>query len=121
MKKNKLMMKIIHLPQKYRNIPTKSIYTLLKETGYFEAYDQITEEDILNVLVQYPAVINDWISWSADKRCSPSWYFLENEQGKYIVGYFSHRENEKQKIEYSDIKTACAAFIKREIESIRLP
>ncbi len=44
--------------------------------------------------------------------------FKENENEKYIVGYFPVKEDFNP-IEYFDINEACTAFIKREIEEIR--
>lgn len=91
--------------------------SLLKESGYFEMYDQVNEAEITKALNEHPECINDWIMLSEDKRCSSGWYITENENGKYIVGYYPAEEFEIT--EYCDVKEACAAFIKLEIEAIR--
>lgn len=39
-------------------------------------------------------------------------------KAKYIVAYFPTKNNAIQRLEFSDINVACAAFIKREIEEI---
>ncbi len=111
--------RITQLPAEFK-IPgnNHSIYYLLKEAGYFDFHDEINENDFVNALAEHPEHITDWIQWSEDKRISSGWYFLQSTQGKFIVGFYPGKDNSKQK-EYSDIKEACAAFIKREIEEIR--
>jgi len=118
MNTNNLIKSILSLPEKFHALGNVSIYSLLKETGYFEIHDQINETAILDELNKHPGYINHWLSWSDDKRSGSGWYIKQNENRKYVIGYFSTRENSK-KTEYSDSKEACAAFIKREIEEIR--
>lgn len=118
MNTNDMISNIVSLPEKFESIGDISIYSLLKEMGYFEIYDQINEADILDRLIKNPEYINQWLNWSEDKRSSSGWYFKKNENDNYIVGYFSIKEDHKI-MEYSNIKEACASFIKREIEEIR--
>ena len=58
------------------------------------------------------------VDLSEDKRTTSGWYFIQYEKGNYIVGYFPSNADMKA-IEFVDIKEACAAFIKKEIEDIR--
>jgi hypothetical protein len=109
---------IVNLPDKFYNIGNASIYSLLKETGYFENHKDVNETTILKYLVNHAECVNQWLCWSEDKRSTSGWYLRKNEDGKYIVGYFPI-EKKFQSIEYSDITEACTAFIKREIEDIR--
>lgn len=109
---------IIFLPNKFYNEGNVSIYSLLKESGYFELHNQISEADIFEELTQHLEYIDQWLRWSENKRSSSGWYFRENESGKYVVGYFPFQESLKA-IEYFDKAEACSAFIKREIEDIR--
>jgi hypothetical protein len=109
--------KIINLPLDYKRLGNKSFYTLVKESGYFEMYEQITEKMILDALTEHPECINEWMGYSDDKR-SDGWYFLQNDEGKYIVGFWDRKEGSTE-TEYSDIKTACASFIMKEIEDVR--
>lgn len=117
MNTSNLIKSILSLPEKFHALGNASIYSLLKETGYFEIHRQINEAAILDELNKHPEYINHWLNWSDDKRTTSGWYFKQNENGKYVVGYFPTREESKQ-IEYSDSKEACAAFVKREIEEI---
>ncbi|MEO4004180.1 hypothetical protein [Flavobacterium sp. CAU 1735] len=113
-----LIKSILSLPEKFHVLGNASIYSLLKETGYFEINSQINEATILDELNKHPEYINYWLNWSDDKRTTSGWYFKQNENGKYVVGYFPVSEQSRL-MEYSDLKDACAAFIKREIEEIR--
>jgi hypothetical protein len=118
MKTKRLVNSILVLPEKFHILGNVSFYSLLRETGYFEAYNQINEGAILDELDKQPEYVKHWLKWSSDKRSSSGWYFKQNENGKYIVGYFPKNEDLNE-IEYSDSKEACAAFIKKEIEEIR--
>jgi len=115
---NHLIIKnILFLPAKFYT-ENSSIYSLLKESGYFEIHDNIKENDILKALFEYPECVENWLLLSENKRTTSGWFFKQNEVGKYVVGFFPANGDIKHK-EYADIKEACAAFIKREIEDIR--
>ena len=77
---------IIQLPTMFHSRGDISMYTLLKESGYFENYDQITESDITAELLRFPVYINSWLNWSDDKRSASGWFFNLNKNGKYLVG-----------------------------------
>jgi hypothetical protein len=115
---NNITKNILSLPEKFYALRNVSIYDLLKETGYFELYSQINEATFLDELNKNPEQINYWLNWSNDKRTTSGWYIKEDENGKYVVGYFPSSEQSNQ-MEYSDLNEACAAFVKREIEEIR--
>lgn len=91
---------------------------MLKESGYFELYNQINESDIYENLTQHFECIDQWLSFSDNKRSSSGWYFKQNDSGKFLVGYFPPKEN-LETAEYLDGIEACAAFIKLEIEDLR--
>lgn len=112
--------RIIHLPRLFKSLGNKSMHSLLRDTGYFEIADQIYEEDIGKALKQHPECINEWQLVSDDKRTTSGWYFKELDNGKYIVGYFDLKRKDNSDVEFSDIREACAFFIKHEIEDIRL-
>jgi hypothetical protein len=118
MNKDSAINNIIYLPGRFYKHKDVSIYSLLKESGYFELHDQISEANIFDELTKHSECIDQWLAWSANKRSSSGWYFKQNENGKYIVGFSPPNENLKV-TEYFDIAEACAAFVKREIEDIR--
>ncbi len=117
MKKNNVLRDIVFLPKRFSE-GNASMYSLIKESGYFEMHNQINEVDIFEVLNENLECIDQWLSLSEDKRSSSGWYFKQNDNGKYLVGHYPSNENNELN-EYSDEVEACAVFIKYEIEEIR--
>ena len=117
MKKHNILRDIVFLPKRFSEGNT-SMYSLLKESGYFELHNQISEVDILEVLNENLECIDQWLNLSEDKRSSSGWYFKQNDNGKFVVGYYPSDGN-FQLYEYNDELEACAVFIKQEIDDIR--
>lgn len=116
---NDIIDRIIKLPHSFYNIGNISIHSLLEDTGYFQLYNHVTVERIIERLDLYPEAINDWLNWSANKSVDFGWYFDIKNSGQYIVGFFSDGKRTKVN-HYSDEKLACASFINLEIESIKI-
>ena len=114
MKNKEVIKEIIFLAKSANNGENSSFYSLLKDKGYFESHNQISESDISNALVEYPESIDNWLAFSENKRVSSGWFFKKSAE-KYTVGYFPADTGIFPK-EYSDPADACAAFIKGEIE-----
>jgi hypothetical protein len=117
MEKDHLINEIIFLPKSWHEKGKYSIYSLLKDSGYFEFYDQVKERDLHDSLLKNQECISHWIQWSEDKRVSSGWYITQK-KGKYVVGFYPNSKDLKT-TEYADEAEACAAFIKKEIEDIR--
>lgn len=109
---------IINIPSTLHCNETESMYSLLQKYNYFEQYDMVQEDLIREVLIKNPEYINQWLQWSEDKRSSEAWYFIKNTNNKYTVGYYGSKKEIKK--EYFDAASACAAFIKLDIESLRV-
>jgi hypothetical protein len=118
MMQDKIIENIVKLPKIFHELKSISIYLLLEETGYFGKYNEITEYDILQYLIDNPNYINQWFIWSEDKRVSSGLYLQRNGEGKYEVGHLHSKSDFKIGL-FSDIKEACAHFIILEIEEIR--
>jgi hypothetical protein len=112
-----IVKKVINIPKEFNSSGNISVNNLLIQTGYIEVFNQIGKEEIKKELINNPSYISEWLSWSEDKRTTSGWYFKDNENGSYSVGYFSDKIG-KEEI-YSDINEACSIFIKNEIEEIR--
>jgi hypothetical protein len=119
MEKYQIIKDILLIPTTFFADKNSSVYSLLKKSGYFDLYHEIQEIDLLKALIEYPECIENWLLLSENKRTISGWYFKHNEVDKHIVGYFPVKEHLKL-TEYADIKEACAAFIKYEIEDIRM-
>ncbi len=119
MKIDSAILNILKIPEKFYYYGENSIYTLLQETGYYNKYEQIDENNILSNLMIYPECISFWLRWSYNKRSDSGWYIKKIENEKYCFEYFPIAAATEKK-EYLNIETACAAFIKKEIEDIRM-
>lgn len=115
---NNIINKIIKLPETFYLNGNVSIYNLLRDSGYFEMYDQIDENNILEELTKHPEYVKIWLEWSDNKRTDSGWFFQKSDHGKYTVDYFPKKEK-SDSVEYEDSKLACATFIKLELEAIR--
>lgn len=71
-----------------------------KRTGWFPT------AELAAYLAGQPGTVDAWLTWSADQRSSPAWYFTEKDGG-YEVGFFPGRV----KARFSDKCAACAEFI----------
>ena len=111
---------IVRIPRTMVEKQDVSFYALLKESGYFEMHDQTTVGAIREALLQRPEFVNDWIQYSEDQRCHPSW-FIQQTGAEYEVGFVSLEANDVPVTKYSDRFEACATFIKHLIEMMRQP
>lgn len=119
MEKEVIIRTIISIPKKLYTERKKSIHDLLKESGYFDYYESIDTKDILNVLTQIPDNIEYWFRLSEDKRVDSGYFIEKLEHDKFIVGY--HQAHLVSNLfEYNNINEACASFILKEIEEIRI-
>ncbi len=114
-----LIRRIISLPIDFSRTETKSLYDLLKDTGYFEKYSEILEYDIAKALEESPILIDKWFEWSENKRSSDGWYVIKKVDGKFEVGEINKNGIKEQFLELLDKRIACAVFIKKEIEDMR--
>ena len=117
-KVNNTIAGVIHLAKKFSEVSDVNIYSLLKDTGYFELHDLVSEAAIRDAILRSPECINQWYSFSEDKRSSAGWYF-RRDNDSYMVGFISSNSKAIPSIRYADQAEACASYIKREIEDIR--
>ena len=109
---------IIRIPVEFMR-QSKSMHWLLKETTYFENYRAIGVDVIVEVLKEEPNYIENWLQYSDDQRCIPAFYFKQNGIDDYIVDRYPSIPD-YPKIHTSDKFEACAVFIKRYCEQIRV-
>ena len=109
---------LIRLPRKFKSRGNVSIQDLLQETGYFEIHDEVSSERIHEELIQHPECVDEWMSYSEDKRSSSGWYLKQKDRDTYVVGFYNGKGGKNAQIRYADRIDACAAFIKHEAEDI---
>ena len=110
--------KVVHIAYDFYRVD-KSELTLLKESGYFELHEQISENEIMEVLKNHPNLIAEWLQLSEDSRSSVRWGLSRNDNGRYVIGHWPGGEGFEE-ISSTDKFYACAVFIKRHIESMRI-
>ena len=97
-----------------------SMIALLKESGYLENFNEVTEARILEYLQQHPDLVGTWVLYSENKRTDGGWYILTPRDSQippnvWAVGFYPAEETR----EFPDGASACAFFVKQEVESIR--
>ena len=110
---------LVNLPSQFQEVRNKSIITLLKESGYVKYFDIVNENNIADFLKKYPEKIKDWLIWSDDKRSLSGWYFIQEKENSFLLGYLP-KDRKVDELQYSDKILACAIYIKLELEHIRL-
>jgi hypothetical protein len=95
------------------------MYELLRQTGYFKLYDEVSEAGIREALARHPECVDEWISYSEDKRARSGWYIKQEDDTIYKVGCLSPEGGKNIETTYVDRIDACAVFIKHELEDIR--
>lgn len=109
--------KLIGLARDFWEIGTISIYDLVKRSKYENEADQISEQTLYEELLAHPNFVDDWLQYSADKRTT-GWFFSAKDEGRYLVGYTDPMKDEYSETIYKDRSRACAAYLKRELDSI---
>ena len=116
---NDLVAQIVTLPRRFHSLGNISMFSLLEGTGYFGSYDQISEADLRAALVRCPECVEEWIQYSENKRTC-GWYVMKIDEGCCEIGHVTARGDLQERRKYEHCTDACAAFVKHEIESIRL-
>jgi hypothetical protein len=117
--KSEIVAQIVRLPQTFHSLGNISIFSLLEATGYFKLHDQISEQDFHAALIRCAECVKEWMQYAEDKRTANGWYVTVNDEGCYETGYIADDGTRTNRLQYDNAIDACAAFIKREIESIR--
>lgn len=81
-----MVAQIVTLPRRFQSLGNVSMFSLVKATGYFGFYDQISETDIRTALAHCHECVGEWIQYSEDQRTS-GWYITQGDASRYEVGY----------------------------------
>ena len=110
--------RVVLLPRRFVESRSKSIKTLLAETGYPKAKESLSVGNIKEALVSDPDYVSDWLQYSEDKRVRSGWYFQRTNAGAFSVGYLAGTGHTQSVQAFESAVDACALFITHEIESI---
>lgn len=86
-----------------------SLREALARTRYRELRPSFVSADLVSLVQAHPEVIEDWLSYSEDKRTSGGWYLLR----KGTIGSVGEREPEKH---FKSLVEAVAEYCVRELD-----
>jgi hypothetical protein len=118
MDKEKLIYNIVYLPEIYVE-QDLSLIDYLQNIGYYNHFKRVSEKDILNFLVANPDCIELWLQYTKDLRTNVAWVFYKTEDETYKVAHMMGHEMVEE-YEFEDALKACAFYIIREVEGIRM-
>jgi len=103
----------------YYRLRTVSMLDLTKSSGYLQDPDAVTEEALEEVLRANPELISSWLNLS-DARTRYGWCLSKPHGVGYEGdGWVVEYPNGKKKRHFPDGFTACAFYVKQEIECYR--
>lgn len=111
-------LRIVLLPRVFASRGDVSMADLLREAGYFDSPHAVTEAVLRDALQANAASVDDWFLWSENKRTTSGWFLRRVGPTTHEVASIPARDDLRR--EFSDPLDACAAFIKREAEAIRM-
>lgn len=94
-----------------------SFRDLILNTGYCGLSEDISVAMLESVLRDQPKSVEDWLTWSENKRSDSGWFLRRELAGSFEVGYFPATED-RPSLHYAETEVflACARFIKYEID-----
>ncbi|MGD9633579.1 MAG: hypothetical protein AB7G28_24435 [Pirellulales bacterium] len=104
---------ICELPRRLKCAQTKTACEILDECNALAQLDLINSDDIKSHLSRHPELINDWLCYSEDQRCTPANCFIEINQGYTVARYPGG-----VKMVFDDRASACTEFIIRQLDRI---
>lgn len=117
MSRSQMIKQILGLPSEYVRLGDVTMISLLREAGFYDTVDEITQAEILEVLRGFPNHFQEWQQYSEDQRCD-GWFLLNREDGQYLVAYTSSGIHSNQEI-FKDSLEACSSYIKKELDYFR--
>jgi len=111
------------MPIEFKERGNVSMVELLSETGYSDVAETITETTIENYLRLHSELVDTWVMYSEDQRCTPAWYlsepFDDSPNNKWTVGFVQESGIFSSKQTFPNRYSACANFIKKYIELLK--
>lgn len=113
--------KLCRIPIAFHERGDVSVIQLLAEAGYVVNPHAVTTEAIENYLRAHPELVDAWLGYSEDQRCSPTYYLdirSANSPGtQCAVVYYDATIRRSEPM--ADRFVACAVFIKELAERWR--
>lgn len=112
MSSDTIIEKICRLPIEFYG-GSKSMVELVAEAGINEYPSVLTSENIAKYVRDHPALVDQWLTWSANKRTDSGWYFAR-QRDEFIVGFYPKGDS----LRFEDQTAACVEYIVREVKAI---
>ena len=111
---------LCRMPVVFRERGHISMVQLVRDSGFDRSFSTVLESDINAHLRENSELVEAWVGYSQDQRCSPAWYLSGPGDGleglrSWSVGYYSN-EGAAPETTFSDEFEACAFFIVRNLE-----
>ena len=105
------------MPRDFHERGDVSMVTLLKESGYPQVAESITEQLLEVYFEKHQDLIDVWVRNSEDTRGSPDWYLSKptGSEKQWIVGFFPDGPTRR----FSQGAQACAFYVKRYLETLK--
>jgi len=117
MDKNHIINEILRIPERLAENPNKSFHAVVSEIRQMFANREISDDDLRVQLIQCPAFVQQWLTYSEDKRVSSGWFFRRSDSQKYEVGFCMGKGNIVNASIFDDALKACVLFICKEVEN----
>ena len=105
--------RICDLPAAFRR-GEGSFRDLVRARGFAEFRGQFAARELADYLRARPALIDQWVAYSEDKRTSDGWYL----RPPFSVGRITREPPPAREQRYRDLAAACAAFIIAELGDV---
>ena len=115
----KSIIRICEFARRYRSEKKRTPQQLYDETGYGTGHAKITQQDIEAVIAQDHTLIDDWLSFTEDKRWTPAWGLRKNSD-RWIVFHMAEGGTRSYEVIFALPVPACALMIRMEMEDFRL-
>lgn len=112
--KKQCIQDICRFPILYKELGVTPL-DVVSKSGYTKFCREISKKDIVDELKKNKDIITSWINFTQDKRWTPSWGILK-ENNEYVLFYMSPSAEMEMKQIYKDPYEACALMIRMEME-----
>ncbi len=109
---------ICEFARTFRDDRIRSPREIYAATGYAGEHAAISQEAIEAALAARPDLIEYWLGYSEDKRCSAGWYMTKR-GNRWTVGYFSSDRGRVWELLFESPVRACACLVRLEMECLR--
>jgi len=105
--------RICDIPAEFRR-SGRSLREVVQASGYADLRGQFAARELADYLRARPAVVEQWVGFSEDKRTADGWYLRPPSS----IGRISRESPPMHEVKHVDLAAACAAFIIAELGDV---